>query len=491
MSQCTESDFVPSIVKYYYIKFGGKISMRKVYLRMNENEKYEIIKKLVETSGNKNTAARKLGTTTRTVNRLIEKYKEKGKEGFVHGNRGRVPDIAFSIEIKELILDLYNTKYHGANFKHFSLLLKKDESISISPRTLNSWLLEENILSPKARRITKSKLKKRIKAQSKTKSSKEKNELLEIIEVLDINDAHPRRPRCAYMGEMIQMDASSFKWFNNITTHLHVAIDDASGFIVGAYFDDQETLKGYHNVYFQILNVYGIPYMFYTDRRTVFEYIRKKAPSTQEDTFTQFSYACKQLGTEIITTSIPEAKGRVERLNQTLQSRLPIELRINGITSIEEANKFLTSTYINEFNNEFGLCINSTKSVFEKQPSKEKINSTLAILSPRVVDNGHSIRFKNTYYSIRTQLGQALFYPKGTKGLVVKTFDGTLLITIGERVHALEPIPDFESHSRNFESEHPNPDISEKKMNIPSMIHPWRIGSFNAFLLKQQHRNQT
>ena len=114
-------------------------------------------------------------------------------------------------------------------------------------------------------------------------------------------------------------------------------------------------------VLYQILINHGIPAMFYTDRRTVFEYKRKDKPSDAEDTFTQFSYACHNLGIKIKTTSVPQAKGRVERLNQTLQSRLPVELRHAHITNIEEANVFLNS-YIKKYNNQFALRLNSTKS---------------------------------------------------------------------------------------------------------------------------------
>lgn len=103
---------------------------------------------------------------------------------------------------------------------------------------------------------------------------------------------------------MIQMDASVHNWFGNIKTQLHIAVDDATGAIVGAYFDSQETLHGYYNVLHQILTTYGVPYKFLTDKRTVFEYKQKKSPSVEEDTFTQFGYACNQLGIEIQTTSI-------------------------------------------------------------------------------------------------------------------------------------------------------------------------------------------
>ena len=161
--------------------------------------------------------------------------------------------------------------------------------------------------------------------------------------------------------------------------------------------------------------------MFYTDRRTVFEYKRKDRPSDAEDTFTQLSYACHNLRIEIKTTSVPQAKGRVERLNQTLQSRLPVELRRAHITNIEEANVFLNS-YIKKYNNQFALHLNSTKSVYEKQPSIEEINRTLAVLSTRTIDSGHCIRFENKFYFPVTENGDRRYFAGKTSCMVIETF---------------------------------------------------------------------
>ena len=121
--------------------------------------------------------------------------------------------------------------------------------------------------------------------------------------------------------------------------------------------------------------------MFYTDKRTVFEYKRKNTLFDDEDTYTQFSYACHTLGVDIKITSVPQAKGRIERLNQTFQSRLPVELRRTHVSNIDEANEFLKS-YLKKFNAQFALQLDITKSVFETQPSKEKINTILAIMIP-------------------------------------------------------------------------------------------------------------
>lgn len=258
---------------------------------MDENHKYEIIKKLVDSNGNKKTAALKIGCSDRHINRLIKGYNEKGKAFFVHGNRGRQPAITLPTDTKQLILDLYRTKYYDCNLTHYSELLAENENIKVSVSTISSILRKEYILSPKANRATKKAVKKELKAlQSKTKSKKK----VAIIQssILDLEDSHPRRPRCAYFGEMLQMDASLHPWFGEAKSQLHIAVDDATGQIVGAYFDEQETLNGYYHVFHQVLSTYGIPYQFFTDNRTVFEYKKKHQKDVEKDTFTQFG--CKR-----------------------------------------------------------------------------------------------------------------------------------------------------------------------------------------------------
>lgn len=458
--------------------------IRKVNLTMDENEKYITIKKLVETDGSKERAAIHLNCTIRHVNRMIKGYKEKGKEYFVHGNRGKKPIHTLEDTTKKMVTDLYRTKYSDANFTHYSELLEKHEKIKVSASTIRSILMQEYILSPKARRATRKREAKRLKElQKSTKSKKEAVKLNNSI--IDIEDAHPRRPRCAYFGEMLQMDASLDYWFGKDKSQLHIAVDDATGVIAGAHFDHQETLNGYYNVLHKVLKQYGIPYMFFTDRRTVFEYKKKKSPSLEEDTFTQFGYACKQLGIEVKTSSVAQAKGRVERMFQTLQSRLPVELRLAGVSTIEQANEFLNH-YIKEFNDQFALPLDNIKSVFELQPDNEKINLTLAVLTNRKIDNGSCIKFKNDYYIPINNNGLPVHYHKGTSGMVIQSFNGEMFFCVGENIYALDLIPNHAPSSKNFDlAKAPN---KPKKRYIPPMSHPWKKASFEKYCKKQKHR---
>jgi len=458
--------------------------MRKVELTMTEEFKYQVIKKLVETNGNKKSAALKLGCTTRTINRMIKGYREEGKAFFQHGNKGRKPVNAIDETTQQEILTLYDNKYYDANFTHLSELLEKLEGIKVSKSFLRKLFLEQGILSPMATKKTKKRLREQLERKKEgAKTKKEQDRIQELI--VSLEDSHPRRPRCAYFGELIQMDASVYVWFGDEKFYLHLAVDDCTGSIVGAFFAPQETLNGYYNVLSQILMTYGIPYCFYTDRRTVFEYKRKGSSALEQDTFTQFGYACKQLGIEIKTTSVPEAKGRVERMFKTLKSRLPIELRLAGVTTLEQANEFLI-TYIDEFNARFALPINHNKSVFETQPSEEKINLTLAVITKRTIDNGHSIRFDNKYFLPVQEDGTPIYYPRGTKGLVIQAFDGNLFATINDNVYALDEIPEHEHRSKNFDL--PEPVKKPKKRYIPPMTHPWKSNEFLKHVSAQQHR---
>lgn len=453
---------------------------------MNENDKYTTIKKLIETNGSKQRAALYLGCSVRHINRMINGYKKYGKSHFIHGNRGRKPSIALEPKIRQTIVDLYRTKYDGANFTHFSELLEKHEHIDVSANTIRTILMDEFILSPKARRTTKKKTSEYLNELKKSaKSKKDINNIQNTI--IGIEDAHPRHPRCAYIGEMLQMDASIHLWFGQQKTQLHIAVDDATGAIMGAYFDSQETLNGYYNVLHQVLTTYGIPYMLFTDRRTVFEYKKKKSPSIEDDTFTQFSYACKQLGIELKTSSVAQAKGRVERMFETLQSRLPLEMRLASIATLEEANEFLNH-YIKEFNAQFALPVDNIKSVFEKQPSKEKINLILAVLNSRKIDNGSCLKFNKRYYLPVDKNGHAVYYHKGTSGIVIKAFDNNLYFCVDEKVYALELIPERASLSKNFDFID-TPKVP-KKHYIPPMSHPWKQASFEHYCSKQSHRQK-
>ncbi len=476
MSQC---------VIYYFHHTMEVVIIRKVELTVNEQMKYEVIKSLAEHDNpNKQRAAMKLQCSVRTINRMLAGYREKGKEFFIHGNRGRKPANTIADETRALVIDLYRTKYYDANFTHFTELLGKYEDIHISVSVVRSILESEYILSPRVTRAKKKKVKKELEAKKETVKTQKEADAIQT-NLVAVEDAHSRRPRAAYFGELLQMDATPHAWIPGEIWHLHLAVDDATGRIVGAYFDTQETLNGYYRVFHQILTTYGIPYKFFTDRRTVFTYKKKNSPSLDEDTYTQFAYACKQLGVELESSSIPQAKGRVERLNQTLQSRLPIELRLAGVSTIDAANEFLHS-YIKEFNEKFSLPLHGIKSVFEAQPENEKINLILAVLCERTVDAGHCLRHSKKYYRMLDAQGLQVHYRQGTKVMFIQAYDGHMYCCVNDKdIYVLEEIPEHEAKSKDLDADYAPP--KPRKRYIPPMDHPWRRQAFNKFVKNQEH----
>ena len=464
--------------------------MRKVELRMNEKEKYKVIKELVDHNGNKNRASKKLGISRRQIDRLIIKYKEKGKAGFVHGNRTRKPINAFDNSISENIILLYKNKYYDFNFNHFKKFLDKEENIKVSYDFIYKTLTKEGILSPKARKKTKRNFaKQKLLKEKKINLAMTDEQINTIINhEVALEDSHPRGEKPKYFGEIIEQDGSIHIWFGDKKTCLHLAIDKATSTIVGAWFDYQETLNGYYHVLYQILIKYGIPYKFFTDNRTVFNYmsLNPDKRTSDKDVLTQYGYACKQLGIGLETSSVSQAKGLIERTNGTFQGRLIQELRLNNITTIEEANKYLIDVFVPSFNEEFALDYKKFPTVFETSPTEEKINYTLAILTPRKIDNGNSIKYHNKYYQPYLNNELKCFIPK-TECLVINAFNGELLVSIDEQILELKEL----TRNERFSKELDEPvEVKEKKKYIPPMTHPWKLDSFKKQLQKSHHQHK-
>ena len=118
---------------------------------------------------------------------------------------------------------------------------------------------------------------------------------------------------------------------------------------------------------------------------------------------------------------------------------------------------------------------------------KEKINLTLAVLCQRIIDSGHSIKYKNEYYRLINKVGSPIYFHKGTKCIVIKAFDGGLYATVDESIYALEKIPEIQLKSENFDEIE---GTKERKIYIPKMIHPWKGKSFEEFIKTQKHRLQ-
>ena len=320
--------------------------------------------------------ANALGLSERRVKQIKREVKENGVKSIQHGNRGRKPKNTLSDEERKKILELRSSyEYEISNFKHFQEILEERENIKISYSALYNILRTAGIKSPKRHRKAK---------------------------------LHHRRKRKDSEGMMLQADGTPFDWFGNGEKYsLHGFIDDATGKITGLYMCKNECLLGYLEVLRQTLENFGIPISLYPDKYSVFFPPKKvndhitieEQLSGQEKGITQFGRIIEELGIEMFPASTPQAKGRIERLWETLQSRLVTEFRINKIKTIEDANKYLLE-YIKVYNSKFAVEPNSKKSLFLKLPKKYNLDELLCVRFERTIDNAGVFSIKNSKFQI-------------------------------------------------------------------------------------------
>ncbi|MGI6684744.1 MAG: ISNCY family transposase [Bacillota bacterium] len=336
--------------------------------------RFAVISKLVDGHITVAEAAASLGLCERQVKRIKKGVMEEGASYLSHKNTNRKPKHAFNQETINQIISLKQSDtYSSANFLHFQELLEEQKNIKISYSSLYSILKNAGIQSPKKRRRFK---------------------------------PHRRRKRKPQEGLLIQMDATPFEWFGtNEKFSLHGGIDDATGKIVGLYLTKNECLHGYLEVTKQIICNHGIPVSIYADRHAIF-LSRNVSKLSIEDQLsgkvvndTQFGRAASELGITLIAARSPQAKGRVERLWETLQSRLPVEFKIANITTIDQANNFLVS-YIEKFNRKFVVEAENSEIAFRPLPENLDINTILCVKLTRVIDNGSVFSFYNKHFKI-------------------------------------------------------------------------------------------
>jgi transposase len=336
--------------------------------------RYRIISLVIEGKVTVTEAAEDLKLSERQVKRLKKGVKEHGPGFLIHGNTGRKPSHAIPEKLKETIISLKQKEpYAEANFCHFKELLEEREKIEISYTPLYKILTEVGIKSPKTRRKTR---------------------------------GHHRRKRKRREGTLIQMDATPFKWFGTDEKYtLHGAIDDATGKIVGLFMAKNECLMGYFTVTRQMLLQFGIPVSLYTDRHSIFVSPKADKLSIEEQldgkvvNETQFGRAMSELGVTMHKARSAAAKGRVERLWDTLQSRLPVEFKLAGISSVEDANLFL-SRYIEKFNSKFAVDPAEPESMFRPVPDKHFVDYILCVKQERSLDNGHVFSFYGKHFQV-------------------------------------------------------------------------------------------
>lgn len=278
-------------------------------------------------------AAEKLELCVRQVRRLVRKAERDGAKGIIHGLKGKPGNRAMSEDLKNQVLDIWQRKYRHAhlNFSHFTEKLNEEEGVKIGRESVRRILRAHGVADRPAKKGRK----------------------------------HRRfRERKAQFGELLQQDTSPHDWLGTgIKYHCVVIVDDATSKLLFCRLFEHDGTMANMIAMKAVYLKYGLPMAAYTDRASWFFYTPKYRTadgpkpefSEVDKSFkTQIGRALDELGIEFIPAYSPQAKGRVERMNGTLQDRLIAELKLRNITDPDEANRFIEEEFIDDFNKRFG-----------------------------------------------------------------------------------------------------------------------------------------
>lgn len=438
-----------------------------------EQNKYNIIEKITKGELTRKEASYELNLSLKQIDRLKKIYHNHGKEGFVHKNRGKDPQNKKVYLIIDELKKLYLTEYYDYNFQAFYDELSENEKYKdkydISYASLYKEFLNDDIISPIAHKGT-IKLYNEKMNNAINNNDKIKEEKIELFQTRQIafEKSHVRKSSNRYaFGQEIQMDASPKIWFGNVVTHLHLAVDKGTKKVLCGWFEYEEITRAYFILLFNTIINYGIPKRIKTDNRTTFSNQENKVDTTQ------FGRICIELGIELITTSIATAKANVERENRTFKDRLIAELRHEGITNIDEANKYLNEFFIPKMNKKFSYEIDKKTSMMkDNNHSEHELNLIISERTTRIIDNASSIKYDGKYYvPVDNDTGEIVSYMKKTECIVILTYNSELWCKIENNFYKLIEI---KNRDTAMKKEIDNDKPIERKKFIPPKDHPWR-----------------
>jgi transposase InsO family protein len=369
-------------------------------LTAKENIRIDVLTKYIDGMIHREHAQIALELGERQFRRVVRAFKNEGILSLRHGNCEKTPKNKTSQEIENNIIAQAKGKYAGFNMTHFreKLMDESPDKKIPSYSTIRRIFTEQKIYKPQKKRNKRS---------------------------------HKSRNRYEREGIMIQIDGSPHVWFGSQMTCLIVAIDDATGKIVGAKFSKTETTFDTMDVIEQILLNYGRFHFLYSDKAGIYD-------NKKREGFTNVTRALKQLGIASILSHSAEARGRVERLHKTLQDRLISEMRLRKIVTIEDANRFLPE-FIGYFNNLFSVIPASPESAFRDLPNPINLNELLCKIETRIINSGCTISLDNDKYVVITNPG----FPIRKRPIEIKSYrDGSKKFFIQDKEVLVEKLLD-------------------------------------------------
>ncbi len=365
-------------------------------MTVGEADRAAVIMAVVEKRLTQREAAARLGLGVRQVKRLAKRYRAQGAAGMASARRGAPSNRAFGEEVRLEALSLVRERYPDFGPKFAAEKLLERHGLALSRETLRKWMAEEGLWRPKGRRKAR---------------------------------VHQSRPRRARVGELVQVDGSPRDWFEGRGPRctLIVFIDDATSRLLALRFVAGETTEAYMETLRGHLAAHGRPVALYSDRYSVFRVNRKDGG----DAPTQFTRALLTLDIEPIHAGTPQAKGRVERANLTLQDRLVKELRLRGVDGMEAANAYLPE-FMAEHNRRFAVAPREAEDAH--RPVLHDADELALILCEhhvRKLSRNLTFRFERREHQLT---GEGKGYRlRGAAVTVCKGHDGSVAVLLGGR----------------------------------------------------------
>jgi transposase len=404
-----------------------------------EAERLAVIRQVVERKKTVHAAATELGLGSRQIKRLCGAYRTDGAAVFASKRRGRPPNNIVSAETKATIVARYRAEYHGFGPRFIAEKLAERDGIHLSDETVRTILIASDLWRPKVR--------KRI--------------------------LHPMRERRARYGELVQSDGSPHAWFEDRGEKcaLLLTIDDATSAIGSALFCEAETSEAYFRLFHQHFVEHGVPQAIYTDRHSIF----RTADRARNDEPTQVGRALDELEVELICANSPQAKGRVERANRTLQDRLVKELRLRGIATMEAANAYLPE-FIAEHNSRFAQGASSPENA-HRFVADDRLREVLAHRYERTLSRRFTVQFENEVYLVRDPSGKRLW--KNMRIGIIRRFDRSMRMEHENRELAFELLGRHERKpaivgAKQLSGHLDRRASDPRKVRTPAPNHPWR-----------------
>lgn len=409
-----------------------------------ELDRVGVIRKVVDGELVQRAAALHLSLSVRQVKRLVSAFRVEGAAGLASRHRGRPSNNRIAASVRDHFIRLVRAHYEdfGPTLAHEKLV--EQHGFDHSVETLRAWMIAEGLWQPKRRRR---------------------------------GAIHQSRPRRPCRGELVQIDGSPHAWFEDRGPRccLIVFIDDATSELGALRFVPAETTQAYMEALEDYLSAYGRPVALYSDRHSIF----RVNHADREGELTQFSRALKTLDIGAIHANTPQAKGRVERANQTLQDRLVKELRLRGISDINAANAF-AAEFIADYNRRFAKPPQSPTDAHRPvlhDPSELAL--ILTIHHARKLSKNLTCQFHNREYQIT---GQGKGYRlRGSLVKLCEGFDGTVTVLSKGRqlpfrllAEGEPPIPIEDEKSVHNRIDQIQQQQAAKPAYKPPPDHPWK-----------------